>query len=208
MEAVDKCLDARLAQAGYRIARFDALPLKQLAVRSGLARYGRNNLAYVQGMGSFLELRGYYTDMPCPDAATVPLRRMEGCGSCLRCIGSCPTQAIRPGCTVIDAERCLTYFNEFIDLAPFPEWIAETAHNSLHGCMCCQLACPANRDALRHENAAVSFDEAQTRCLLETCDFDALPLPVREKIAYLQLTDYVPLLPRNLSVLLAQPATI
>jgi epoxyqueuosine reductase len=36
------------------------LPLKSLAVRSGLAAYGRNNVCYVPGMGSFLELVGLY----------------------------------------------------------------------------------------------------------------------------------------------------
>jgi epoxyqueuosine reductase len=38
--------------------------LKRLAVRSGLARYGRNNVTYVEGMGSFLELSASLTDMP------------------------------------------------------------------------------------------------------------------------------------------------
>lgn len=46
-----------LAAKGYRVAR-TALPVKPLAVRSGLGAYGRNNICYVPSMGSFLQQIG------------------------------------------------------------------------------------------------------------------------------------------------------
>jgi epoxyqueuosine reductase len=53
-----------LKERGHKIAR-TTLPLKILAVRSGLAEYGRNNITYVSGMGSFFQLVAFYSDLPC-----------------------------------------------------------------------------------------------------------------------------------------------
>jgi epoxyqueuosine reductase len=47
---------------GYNIERAKHVSLKLLAVRSGLGRYGRNNICYVDGMGSLLTLYAYFTD--------------------------------------------------------------------------------------------------------------------------------------------------
>jgi epoxyqueuosine reductase len=57
-------LDSWLVPGGFRavVAR---LPLKTVAVGSGLADYGRNNLCYVAGMGSMLQLVGAFSDLPC-----------------------------------------------------------------------------------------------------------------------------------------------
>ena len=52
-----------LKPAGYRVAEA-VLPKKLLAVRSGLAAYGRNNISYVPGMGSFHGLLAVYSDLP------------------------------------------------------------------------------------------------------------------------------------------------
>jgi len=49
---VERLVAEAVGAQGYRIAT-PSLPLKLLAVRSGLARYGRNNITYVTGMGSF-----------------------------------------------------------------------------------------------------------------------------------------------------------
>ena len=38
------------------------LPMKLLAVRSGLAKYGKNNICYINGIGSFTRLEAFYTD--------------------------------------------------------------------------------------------------------------------------------------------------
>jgi hypothetical protein len=40
------------------------VPLKLLAAHSGLGRYGRNNLIFVDGMGSFVMLYAFLTDHP------------------------------------------------------------------------------------------------------------------------------------------------
>jgi epoxyqueuosine reductase len=53
-----------LSQRGYVWAR-PALPLKLLAAQSGLAQYGKNNICYVEGMGSFVRFVAVYSNMPC-----------------------------------------------------------------------------------------------------------------------------------------------
>ncbi|MEE9378294.1 MAG: hypothetical protein V3V33_09695 [Candidatus Lokiarchaeia archaeon] len=47
----------------YNVA-YARLPQKTLAVRSGLAEYGRNNITYIPGMGSFHRLTTLYSDFP------------------------------------------------------------------------------------------------------------------------------------------------
>lgn len=182
---------------GQQIVRFDALPQKQLAVRCGLAEYGRNNLTYAKGMGCFHQIMTFITEMSCAFDSSMELRRMNACESCNACIKACPTQAITGSHNMIDAERCLTYFNEFIDLAPFPEWIPVSAHHSFHGCLRCQLNCPQNVRYVKTVEPAI-FSEADVTLLLEGLQPCDLPVDLAEKIRILDLDDYLPLLPRNI----------
>jgi epoxyqueuosine reductase len=52
-------LEGILGPAGYRIAAA-YLPEKLLVARSGLGSYGKNNISYVPGMGSFHEPAAFY----------------------------------------------------------------------------------------------------------------------------------------------------
>jgi len=55
-----------LEKKDHRTAK-PQLPLKTLAVCSGLAEHGRNNLCYVPGMGSFFQRVGIFSSLPCTD---------------------------------------------------------------------------------------------------------------------------------------------
>ena len=120
------------------------LPVKTLAVSAGLAQYGRNNICYVTGMGSFVNLFSYYTDIPydTDDVNEQPV--MKSCDTCRLCLNACPTGSIRETPFIIDAEHCLTYLNE--NGGPFPGWVDPAWHNAIVGCMKCQNVCPQNRD--------------------------------------------------------------
>lgn len=200
-DAVYTALRDRFRQEGRHVARYEALPQKQLAVRSGLAEYGRNNLAYVRGMGCFLQIMTLLTDMPCDTGPGMEIRRMDACEHCGACAKACPTQAIDDARTVIRAERCLTYYNEFIDLAPFPDWISTSAHHSLHGCMRCQLNCPQNARYLNNAMEPVFLTETDVALLLDGPALCDLPDHLAEKIRTLHLEDYLPLLPRNITAI-------
>ena len=52
---VENYLASILEPLGFKVAQTN-LPVKLLAVHSGLAKYGRNNITYVEGMGSFYRL--------------------------------------------------------------------------------------------------------------------------------------------------------
>ena len=130
---------------GYSVRRA-RLPFKLLAARSGLGRYGRNNLLYIEGIGSFQRMEAFYSDLPRRYFELSEPQVMEKCKSCVLCQKACPTNAINPDRFIINAERCLTYFNE--NQEPFPDWIKPSCHNAIIGCLKCQQVCPANREVL------------------------------------------------------------
>lgn len=107
------------------------LPEKLLAVRSGLAKYGKNNIAYIEGLGYFHRLRVFLSDLPAVEDTWSESEMMEQCVKCSACIKKCPTNAILSDRFLIRAERCLTFHNE--RQAEFPDWIDPAWHNCLIG---------------------------------------------------------------------------
>ncbi|MGQ9600635.1 MAG: 4Fe-4S double cluster binding domain-containing protein, partial [Anaerolineae bacterium] len=144
---VEDLLVEILGPQGYRVAQA-ALPKKLLAVHSGLGTYGRNNICYVDGMGSFHRLVALYSDFPCQEDDWQELRMMESCQKCSACLHHCPTGAITAERFLLQAERCLTFCNEKPGDVPFPTWIDSSWINCLVGCLHCQRVCPQNKDFL------------------------------------------------------------
>jgi epoxyqueuosine reductase len=198
---VERVVAEALAKEGYRIAS-PLLPLKLLATRSGLAEYGRNNIAYVQSMGSFMWLTAVYSDMSCESDNWQAPKVMERCKDCDLCRGACPTGAICSDRFLLHAEKCLTYHNRKEGAVPFPEWIKPEWHNCIVGCIRCQAACPENRPFLKMIGETVEFTEEETRLLLEAVPPEQLPTETAAKMKLLKLTDYYEQFPRNLAVLL------
>lgn len=189
-----------LAPAGATVALATG-PVKLLATRSGLAQYGRNNLAYVPGLGSYVRL-----DIYCTDADLGATRhefkgslRLSCCPPCRNCHHVCPTGCIPYDGTVIDAQRCLTYLNEHE--GEWPEWLDAGAHNSLVGCMRCHSLCPHNRYHVRREPVVAEFDRAETDLILQNLPADQLPEGLRAKLVALDLDGYSTVLGRNLLAL-------
>lgn len=198
-------IEALVAKAvgalGYRIAT-PYLPLKLLAARSGLARYGRNNIAYVEGMGSFMRLTAVYSDMPITEDHWGETEVMPQCQNCNLCQNACPTDAISADRFLLHAERCITYHNEKDSDIPFPDWITPEWHNCLIGCMKCQAACPQNQPYLKQVGETAEFSEEETELLLKGTPSEKIPAATLQKMKLLGLTDYFSMMPRNLSVLL------
>jgi epoxyqueuosine reductase len=174
------------------------IPLKLLAVRSGLGKYGKNNICYIEGIGSFLRLEAYYLDCQVGVDNWQEKQRLEECKDCKICMKSCPHNCIDDNRFLINAEHCLTYFNE--DDEEFPEWV--TAHNSLVGCMKCQINCPMNKDVIKIKNRGIVFSEDETEIILRGFREEDYQQHVYEKIRKLNMDEYSSLLPRNLRVLL------
>jgi len=156
-----------LDENALRGARVEAIraPLKAVAARLGLVRYGRNNLTYAAGIGSYLQLCGYVTDaeLPAMGRSPQPPTLLPECDGCDNCRLACPTDAIGADRVLLHAERCLTFANERSD--PWPSWLAATAHHCLIGCLACQRCCPAN-PRLEISSSGVIFSADETRALL------------------------------------------
>jgi epoxyqueuosine reductase len=178
-------------------------PLKALASKLGLVSYGRNNIGYVKGLGSYFQLCGYLTDAVLPEMEKTETgigMVMTECDNCSVCVGMCPTGAITEDRMLLHAERCLTYVNE--NPGDWPDWVESRAHNSLVGCLECQRWCPANPE-LPVEDTGLSFSAAETRLLLSgkaEAD-DRAESGIRLKLAWLGQPYIEHVLGRNLKAL-------
>jgi len=173
-----------------------------------LIAYGRNNIAYIPGMGSYFQLLGYVTNLvlespvkPHP-AESMALADCSACGICLT---TCPTGAIAEDRFLLHAERCLTFLNESTD--PFPGDISPSTHHCLIGCMRCQEECPQNDGLLRFETLAETFTPEETTRFLTDGNDRSHPLwqAILAKLKRIGMLDDEAVLGRNLQALLARP---
>ena len=177
------------------------LPLKLLAVRSGLAEYGKNNVSYIGGMGSFYRLAAFVSDLPFSQDNFLELAVMEQCKECNACLKACPTEAIASDRFLLHGERCLTFHNERD--GEFPNWINPSWHNCLVGCMICQKVCPVDKDFRKEVVVGPVFSEGETACLLGGIFAENMPDDLADKIKQLDMMEYLCVLGRNLKALTA-----
>jgi len=115
------------------------------AQKSGLGWLGKHSLLIQKNKGSFFFLAELILDVEL--AYNHPFKT-DHCGTCIKCIDACPTDAILPNNT-IDGSKCISYFTiELKDEIPtsmkgkFEDWI--------FGCDICQDVCPWNRFSKPH----------------------------------------------------------
>jgi epoxyqueuosine reductase len=196
-----------LDNEGYNV-EYALLPQKTLATHCGLAEYGRNNITYVSGMGSFHRLTTFYSDFPFKGDNWQERRVMDLCSNCSACLKKCPTGAIPSNRFLLRVERCLTYHNEHPAGVPFPDWIDPKWHNCLIGCLYCQKVCPANRAVIKWIEPGPEFSEEETKFILEQSNLDKLPIETKNKLEQHDLVDIYDIIPRNLSVFLRKSEEI
>ena len=178
---VEEILKKVLGNAGYKITKA-RLPLKTLAVRSGLARYGRNNIAYVPGMGSYCSLIAFYTDMPCDGDSWQEPAAMPTCKNCALCRETCVNGCFTTDRFLVHAEHCLGFLYSIEPGVPHhvqkqPGWL-----NALFGCMCCQSVCPVNKPYLKNIKAGPSFSEEETAAILNKTPWEKLSSENQKKL--------------------------
>jgi epoxyqueuosine reductase len=196
---VENLLKAYLQPQAYRLKKV-RLPEKLLAVHSGLAQYGKNNITYVNGMGSFHRLVVFISSVPCAQDDWREPTVLNQCQDCHACANACPTDAIGSDRFQLYAERCLTFHNE--GSRDFPEWLSPEWHNSLVGCMICQKACPANKAAIKWMTIGPTFSIEETGYILNRVSDKRLPQETIEKLKTQGIMEYYPVLARNLRALI------
>jgi epoxyqueuosine reductase len=195
----EEVLRNMLQNSGYKISK-TRLALKTLAVRSGLAQYGKNNLAYVPGMGSFCRLIAFYTDAPCEEDNWLEVVAMETCEKCILCFENCPTKSIIADRFLIHAEHCLGFLNE--TEPDIPHWVKSQPDwfNAFIGCMRCQSVCPVNKPYLKNITAGLSFSEKETDMILHKTTWELLETATRNKLE--DVHSVYPLMAANLDALI------
>ena len=137
-----KKLAADLRREGFASrATVDTMPIleRAWAQRAGVGFVGKNAMLIVPGLGSHVMLATVVTAAEL--RADAPME--ERCGSCTRCLESCPTRAIVRD-RVIDSRRCLSYLTIEHE-GPIEEALREPLGSWFLGCDTCQDVCPFNR---------------------------------------------------------------
>ncbi len=198
-QEVGALLNRFMSGTGYMVEAA-ILPEKLLAVRSGISKYGKNNISYIEDLGSFYQLEAFFSNVTCSDENWYEERELEKCSDCRICLKNCPTGAISTSRFLLRAEKCLTFFNEGDE--GFPLWIKSEFHNCLIGCMKCQIVCPYNEPFINRIKDTTEFTSEETEILLQDLPAEKLPSSITNKINLLGLEDYIGVIPRNLKALL------
>lgn len=132
----------------------DRLVDRAIAVRAGIAWWGKSTMVLAPGLGPWFLIGSVVTDARFEP--TPPMQR--SCGTCTACIPACPTGAIvEPG--VLDARRCLA--SVFQSRGAIPPELRSLAGGRVYGCDECLLACPPGDRAIDHLATGETIDPAE-----------------------------------------------
>lgn len=144
VRSVLAAISATIETSGWRTEAVwddDRLVDRALAVRSGIAWWGKSTMALAPGMGPWFLIGSVVTDAAL--AATTPMER--SCGTCVACIPACPTGAIVAD-GILDARRCLAAV--FQSRGVIPVELRKAAGTRVYGCDDCLTSCPPGHRAL------------------------------------------------------------
>lgn len=121
----------------------DSAPVleRSWANKGGLGWIGKNGNLINNKSGSFFFIATLITDL---ELNYDDPYAKDYCGTCTRCIDSCPTDAILPG-KVIDGSRCISYYTIELKDQLIPDAMAGKFDGWMFGCDTCQDVCPWNR---------------------------------------------------------------
>lgn len=198
METTKAYIEKTVKESGHQVQEIWHFPLKRLAVQSGLASYGRNNITYVDGYGSNISYIAFVSDAVSEEDYWRPMCHEEFCDKCGFCIKTCPTGAILPDRFLINNERCLSCLNE--GEGDFPEWLPKDVHHTLYDCLRCQEKCPMNLKVKDPEEViqTVEFSEEETQMLLDGKKKEDFPEEFVKRTAILGIFDFPIPLARNI----------
>ncbi|MFT3896442.1 MAG: tRNA epoxyqueuosine(34) reductase QueG [Thermomonas sp.] len=144
LQKLADAIAAEIGPFGHRVF-VDSAPVleRALARDAGLGWIGKHTCLIDKDGGSWFFLGEIYLDLPLP----VDPPASEHCGTCVRCIDVCPTQAIVAP-RRLDARRCISYLTIEHE-GSIDEELRPLIGNRIFGCDDCQLVCPWNKFARR-----------------------------------------------------------
>jgi epoxyqueuosine reductase len=154
----------------------DSTPLaeRSFAAAAGIGWIGKNGCLIDRELGSWLLLAEILTDADLPPDDPVA----DACGSCVRCLTSCPTGAfVAPG--ILDARRCIAYWT-IEHRGTIPDAVKPSIGEHVFGCDVCQEVCPWNPPSRRSRPSRTGADLPSLRGGGLGCEDDASP-PTRSE---------------------------
>lgn len=116
------------------------------AQNAGLGWIGKNSCLISRKFGSFFFIGEIITTL---DIGNESISVKDYCGSCLRCIDACPTQAITNN-RLVDSNRCISYHTIENRADELPSSITDKLSWYIFGCDICQDVCPWNKKFGKH----------------------------------------------------------
>jgi epoxyqueuosine reductase len=156
----------------------DSAPVleRSWATRSGAGWIGRNGNLITKQQGSYFFIATLIVDL---DLMYDDAFAKDYCGTCRKCIDSCPTNAILDN-KVIDGSRCISYFTIELKDAIIPDEMKGKFENWMFGCDICQDVCPWNR--FSKPNNEVAFTPIPEILNLSTAEWENLSEEAFKKI--------------------------
>ena len=125
----------------------DSAPVmdKVWAEKSGLGWIGKHSNLINKEVGSYFFIAELIVDIELEE--DIPIN--DYCGTCTKCIDSCPTEAIVEP-YVVDGSKCISYLTIELKDQILPNEFKDKMDNWMFGCDICQDVCPWNRFASVH----------------------------------------------------------
>lgn len=204
IQAIETELSTVLKKYDYTIKKLVG-PYKYLSAKLGLGKYGRNNLIYIEGLGSYVRIAGFVTNAeliphsyPEQKINNLILEKCEKCGICKK---QCPTQAIGENKFLLHVDRCLSYHSELLNAGSDFDRYAE--QDCLVGCLRCQETCPYNNDFIAiGDTSYVTMNQEETKYIIgeHISDHRLIDSKLKEKFDYIGLIRHRKYIIRNLRI--------
>ena len=138
------------------------------AQKTGLGWIGKNGNLINKQSGSYFFIATLIVDL---ELTHDNAYTKDYCGTCTKCIDSCPTNAILPD-KVVNGSKCIAYFTIELKDALVPDAMKGKFDNWMFGCDVCQDVCPWNR--FSKPTAEINFTPLPAILNFSTSDWEDL----------------------------------
>ena len=160
----------------YRVC-VDTSPLmeKDWAQKAGLGWIGKHTNLINRDIGSWFFISEILLDI---DLEYDEEFEKDLCGSCVKCLDACPTDALTP--YVLDSNKCISYLT-IEHRGPISEKYTDKLDGWIYGCDICQDVCPWNIK-FSEETTQKRFLQREEIKLMDKKDWDNLESENYKKI--------------------------